>query len=175
MRMTTRKVLVAGLALLFAATAMAQSAKTEHTLKLDDAEKRVPATLEDVEWMAGSWSGEAFGGTFEEVWNPASLGTMVGLFKFMGDEQVNFYELLLLAEEEGSLVLKVKHFNADFTAWEDKEDYVNFRLVRIEPDAAHFSGLSFFKVSDNEMLAYIAFHDEHKVWEEKLVYRRTGT
>ena len=28
--------------------------------------------------------------------------------------------LLLLVEEEGSLSLKVKHFNADFTAWEDK-------------------------------------------------------
>ena len=37
----------------------------------------------------------------------------------------SFYELMLLAEEEGSLVLKVKHFSADFTAWEDKEDYLS--------------------------------------------------
>jgi len=64
--------------------------------------------------MVGSWTGEAFGGTFEEVWNPASLGTMVGLFKFMGDDAVSFYELMLLTEEEGSLVLKV---------WEEKLVY----------------------------------------------------
>jgi len=97
------------------------------------------------------------------------------MFKFMGDEEVAFYELMLLAEEEGSLVLKVKHFSADFTAWEDKEDYINFRLVSIEPEAVHFSGLSFYKVNENEFIGYIALHNEDKVWEEKLVYRRSGT
>jgi hypothetical protein len=159
--------------LLFAGTAMAQSVKTEHTFKLDDADSRVPATLEDVAWMVGSWGGEAFGGTFEEVWNPPSLGTMVGMFKVLGDEQVVFYELLLLAEEEGSLVIKVKHFHPDFTAWEEKDDYVTFRLVSVGPDAAHFSGLSFYRISDDEIHAYIALHNDEKVWEEKLVYRRT--
>jgi 3-dehydroquinate synthase class II len=79
---------------------------------------------------------------------------------------------MLLAEEEGSLVLKVKHFSADFTAWEDKEDYVTFRLVRVEPGAVHFSGISFYSVSDDEIHTYLALHDGDKVWEEKLVYRR---
>lgn len=160
-------------ALLFAGTAMAQSVKTEHTYKLDDPESRVPAKLEDVAWMVGSWTGDAFGGTFEEVWNPASVGSMVGMFKVIGDEAVSFYELMLLVEEEGSLSLKVKHFNPDFTAWEEKDDYVHFRLVSIEPDAIHFSGLSFYRISDDEIHTYIALHNEGKVWEEKLVYRRS--
>ena len=158
--------------LMFAVAAFAQTSKTEHTFKLDDPEARVPGTLDDVSWMVGSWTGDAFGGTFEEVWNPASLGTMIGMFKVMGDGEVSFYELMLLAEEEGSLVLKVKHFSADFTAWEDKEDYVTFRLVRVEPGAVHFSGISFYSVSDDEIHTYLALHDGDKVWEEKLVYRR---
>lgn len=158
--------------ILFAATAAAQSVKTEHTFKLDDPDMRVPATLEDVSWMVGAWNGDAFGGTFEEVWNPPSFGTMVGMFKVLGEEGVSFYELMLLAEEEGSLVLKVKHFHPDFTAWEDKEDYVSFRLVSLTPGAAHFSGLSFYQVSDDEIHTYIALHNDDKVWEEKLVYRR---
>ena len=117
--------------------------------------------------------GEAFGGTFEEVWNPPSFGTMVGMFKVMGDEGVSFYELMLLAEEQGSLVLKVKHFSPDFTAWEEKEDYVSFRLVRVAPGEVHFSGLSFYQVSDDEIHGYIALHNDEKVWEEKLAYKRS--
>lgn len=161
-------------ALLFASAAAAQSAKTEHTLRLDDPDTRTPATLEDVSWMVGAWTGDAFGGTFEEVWNPASAGSMVGMFKVLGDGGVSFYELMLLVEEEGSLGLKVKHFAADFTAWETKEDYIHFRLVRIEPEAVHFSGLSFYRISADEIHAYIALHNEDKVWEEKLVYRRSN-
>ena len=167
------KLVVLCISLLFAGVATAQSEKTEHTFKLDDPDSRPEGTLEDVAWMVGSWAGEAFGGSVEEVGNPASLGTMVGMFKVMNDGKVSFYELTLLAEEEGSLILKVKHFNADFTGWEEKDDYIKFRLVSIAPGAVHFSGLSFYHISDDEIHIYIALHSDDKVWEEKLVYRRT--
>ena len=65
--------------LLFAGcAAAAQSQLTEHTFKLEDPDVRPPATLEDAAWLTGSWGGEAFGGSFEQVWNPASAGSMVG-------------------------------------------------------------------------------------------------
>lgn len=157
----------------FPQVANAQSAKTEHTLKLDDSESRTPATLEDVAWMVGSWSGTAFGNTFEEVWNPPSAGSMIGMWKLVDGDRVVFYELMLLVEEEGSLSLKVKHFNSDLTAWEEKEDYVRFRLVKIHDDAIHFSGLSFYRISENEIHAYIAMHHDGEVREESILYRRT--
>ena len=168
------RLLVLGSALALTSVTFAQTAKTEHTYKLDDSESRVPGTLDDVAWIVGSWAGEAFGGTFEETWNPASLGTMVGMFKVMGDGEISFYELMLLAEEEGSLSLKVKHFSADFAAWEDKEDYLNFRLVKAEDAAVHFSGLSFYRINDDEMHSYLTFRDGDSVREEKLVYRRVA-
>ncbi len=150
----------------------AQPPRTEHTYKLDDAESRPPATLENVSWLVGSWSGEAFGSTFEEVWNPPSAGSMIGLWKLLNDGQVVFYEIMLIVEEEGSLSLKVKHFNADFTAWEDKEDYVRFRFVKYETDAVHFEGLSFYRIDENTMHAFIVMKHEGNVREEKMVYRR---
>ena len=122
--------------------------------------------------MVGNWAGEAFGGTFEEGWNPPSAGSMIGFFKLMGDEAVAFYELLLLVEEEGSLSLKVKHFNPDFTAWEDKEDYIRFRFIKAEEDAVHFSGLSFYRIDDDTMHGYIVMRSGEEIREEKLVYRR---
>ena len=172
MRKQFNKVLVAALAVAMLGTASAQTAVTEHTVRLDDPEKRPKATLEDVYWLVGSWQGEAFGGTFEEVWNPPSLGSMVGFFKFMGDEAVGFYELLLLVEEEGSLSLKVKHFNPDFSAWEDREEYVDFRFVRADDDVIHFSGISFYRMSRNEIHAWIRMRNGDQISEEKLVYRR---
>jgi len=165
--------LVAVLALLLAGhAALPQSQRTEHTFKLDDPENRPAATLDDVSWLVGNWSGEAFGSTFEEGWNPPSAGSMIGFFKLMDGDGVVFYELLLLVEEEGSLSLKVKHFNADFTAWEDKADYVTFRFIKSDDDAVHFSGISFYRIDDDTMRAYLVLKSGEETREEQLVYRR---
>ncbi len=165
--------ILAALALLFLGqAALAQSQRTEHTFKLDDAKNRPAATLDDVSWLVGNWSGEAFGNTFEEGWNPPSAGSMIGFFKLMDGDGVVFYELLLLVEEEGSLSLKVKHFNADFTAWEDKADYVTFRYVKSGDDAIHFSGISFYRIDDDTMHAYLVLKSGEEIREEQLVYRR---
>lgn len=171
--MGTRTISLAACALLFSACiAAAQSQLTEHTFKLDDPDARPPATLEDAAWLTGSWAGKAFGGTFEQVWNPASAGSMVGLFKLMNGDEVSFYEILLLVEEQGSLSLKVKHFAPDFTAWEDKEDYTRFRFIRADENAIHFSGISFYRIGDDEMHAYLVMRSGDSIREEKLVYRR---
>lgn len=165
-------VIVSVVSLAFLAPALAQSPNLEHTYKLDNPDYRPTASLADVDWLVGDWVGEAFGNTFEEVWNPPSAGSMVGMFKLLDGEDVKFYELLLLVEEEGSLSLLVKHFNGDFTAWEDKEDYVRFRLVKVEDDAVHFSGISFYCISDDEIHGYLVLHSGGKRREEKLIYRR---
>ena len=172
MRFSVGKAFAAVLAAALFGTASAQTAVTEHTVRLDDPENRPPATLQDVSWLVGSWTGEAFGGTFEEVWNPPSKGSMIGFFKFMDDDAVSFYELLLLVEEEGSLSLKVKHFNPDFSAWEDREEYVDFRFVSASEDVIHFSGISFYRMSRNEIHAWIRMRNGDRISEEKLVYRR---
>lgn len=160
------------LLLLAAAAAGAQVPRTENTYSLGEGASPPPATLEDVGWLVGSWEATGLGGTLEEVWNPPSAGSMVGMLKVMQDGEVNFYELMLLVEEEGSLALKVKHFTAGFVAWETKEDNVTFRLVSIEDDAIHFTGLSFYRLDDERMDGYIAMRTKDGVREERLQYRR---
>ena len=153
-------------------TAAAQTQRTPHTYALDNPNERPAATLDDVAWLVGSWEGEAFGGRFEEVWNPPSAGSMLGMFKTLEGDAVGFYELLLLVEEQGSLSLKVKHFSRDFVAWEDKEDFVDFQFIRTEPDAIHFSGISFYRMGNDEIHGYVAMRRGEEIYEEKLVYRR---
>ena len=152
--------------------AIAAEPHTEHTFRLSDGETRPAATLEDASWLVGSWTGTGFGQNFEEVWNPPSAGSMVGMFKLMNDEGVSFYEILLLTVEDETLSLKVKHFNADFTAWEEKADYVNFRLVAMEDDALHFGGISFYRRDADTIDGYIVMRNGDSVTEHHLAYKR---
>ncbi|MEL7187456.1 MAG: DUF6265 family protein [Pseudomonadota bacterium] len=168
-----KSALLAAMLVTFSGLAEAQSARTEHTFRLDDPDARPAATLADASWLVGSWSGPAFGAMAEEVWNPPSAGSMVGMFKVYKEDTVLFYELIIMVEEQGSLAIKVKHFNADFTAWESKEDYVTFRLVEVAEDALHFSGLSFYRITDDELHVYIALNSNGETSEHKLIYLRT--
>lgn len=146
--------------------------RTEHTFQLEADDQRPSATLEDAGWLVGSWVGTAFGQRFEEVWNPPSAGSMLGLFKLYGDDGIAFYELLLMTVDDGTLSLKVKHFNADFTAWEEKGDFVNFRLVKKEKDALHFGGISFYRRGDDSLDGYIVMRNGDEVTEHHLKYER---
>ena len=161
-------------ALLFLSPLLATAAEphTEHTFRLGDGDSRPAATLEDASWLVGSWTGTGFGQRFEEVWNPPSADSMVGMFKLMNDDGVSFYEILLLTVDDGTLSLKVKHFNADFTAWEDKADYINFRLVAKEEDALHFGGISFYRRDADTIDGYIVMRNGDSVTEHHLEYHR---
>lgn len=160
---------------MLSAVAFGQQPLTEHTFSLPKEAPLGKGQLSDVSWLVGSWQGTAFGSQFEEVWNPGSVGSMVGMWKlFDAVKGVHFYELMLLKEQGDGLVLKVKHFSADFVAWEDKEDAVTFRLIKVEKDAVHFSGLSFYKKSEDDIEGYIVMSQKDgKKVEHKISYKRT--
>lgn len=173
MRVYTRN-LTCALMMVISTASWGAEPRTANTFGLAEGEVRPNATLEDAAWLAGSWKGTAFGSQFEEHWNPPSAGSMVGLFKLFNDEGVSFYEILLITVEEGSLSLKVKHFNADFTAWEEKGDYIDFRLVKKEEDALHFGGISFYRRDENNIDGYIVMKSDGKVAEHHLKYERVS-
>ena len=150
----------------------AQSRNTEHTLKLDDPANRPAATIDQLAWLTGTWEGEAFGGRFEEHWSAPSVGTMAGTWKLIQDDAVSFYEFAVFVEEEGSLALKLKHFRADMTGWEEKEDYVTFRLVEITDEGAFFSGLSYRRQGPDRVLVHLALRRQGELVEEEMTFRR---
>ncbi len=146
--------------------------RTEHTFSLAEGASPPATTAVDAAWLVGRWEGVAFGQRFEQYWSEPSVGSMLGTFKLIGDEGVQFYELLEIAVSEGRLGLKVKHFSSDFIAWEDKPDYVHFKLVAVEPDALHFSGISFYRRGPDNIEAYLVMREGDALREEKLVYSR---
>ena len=151
---------------------LALEPRTEHTRQLAPGEEAGVGTLADIRWLAGTWRGEAFGKEFEEVWSAPSAGSMVGMFKLMGEEGVDFYELMVLDERSGNLTLRVKHFSADFTAWEEKGEHVQFDFVGLERNAVHFSGISFYRVDHGNLVAYLVMRTEEGFAEERITYQR---
>ncbi len=104
-----------------------------------------PATIDEAAWLVGDWVGTGIAGAgASEVWLPPTGPTMVGLFvQEKPDGTIMFTEHMYLSEEAGSLMVKLKHFNPDLTAWEEKDGMVRFRLLSIEPCAAYFSSLTY--------------------------------
>jgi len=158
--MSTRAISGALLPLVLAALpARAQERLTEHVLALDPGAAPPPATIADAAWIAGHWQGEAIGGWNEEVWAPPVAGAMMGMFRHVRDGRTGFYEIMTLVEEHGSLVLRLKHFNPDLSGWEEKAESVEFRLVRLEPDALYFDGITFRRIAPDEIHVHVATRD----------------
>ena len=158
--------------LLASVLATAAEPRTENTFSLSDGEERPAATLADARFLVGSWAGTAFGEKMEESWSAPTGGSMVGTFKLFDGDEPAMYELMLLTVEDGTLSLKVKHFNADFTAWEDKPDYVNFKLVKLSANELHFGGISFYKRDDDHLDGYIVMRNKDGVTEQHMAYKR---
>ena len=116
-----------------------------------------PATLAQMDWLVGQWNGEGIGGSpAMESWLPPTGDTMVGTFvQSTAEGGIRFTEHLYLMEEEGSLVLRLKHFNADLTSWEEKDDMLTFRLLAIEPCAAFFNALTLKCDGEDGLLAAV--------------------
>ena len=129
--------------MLLTGTALAQDNPRETRLG-EEGYESPPATLEQMDWLVGQWTGEGIGGApAMESWLPPTGPTMVGTFvQETAEGEIMFTEHMYLMEEEGTLVLRLKHFNADLTGWEEKDDMLTFRLVAFEPCAAYFHALT---------------------------------
>jgi hypothetical protein len=123
-------------------------------------EEPLSPRLENISWIVGNWKGEAFGGVTEENWSEPSGGSMMATFKLINDGKVSFYEIEIIREVENTLILQLKHFNNDLKGWEAKDETVDFPLQEITTNKVVFEGMTFEKISTNEMNVYVDIHQE---------------
>lgn len=138
----------------------------QNTLKFDSSNGITKANIQDVSWIAGHWTGEAFGGTTEEVWTAPLGGSMMGSFKMVVDGKVEFYEFCTISEENETLYFRLKHFHSNMKGWEEKDERINAQLVKIQGKRAYFNNFTFERVNEYELNIYVVFKDEKNVEEE---------
>lgn len=143
-----------------------------NTIFLEEGMDSPMADLNDVAWLAGHWQGEAFGGITEELWTPALGGSMMGSFKLVHDGEVSFYEFMSISEVNNSLILKIKHFSKELKGWEEKDETVDFKLVKVTPAKVYFEGFTMEKISKSEINLYVVIDHDGKKEEVKFPYHK---
>lgn len=138
------------------------------TLDFDESVGSPAANLTDVAWIAGHWRGEALGGITEEIWTPPLGESMMCAFKLIKNGKVQFYEIVTLLQDSNTLHLRLKHFNQDLTGWEEKDETVDFPLVKIEENRAYFDGFTFEKVDKDSLNIYVVLSSKDGVVNEML-------
>jgi hypothetical protein len=171
---TTLLVLAALLHLGIASKGFAAQPWTANTLRLAEGEKSPPATIADMGWYEGRWTGSGLGGYNEEIWSPPRDGMMMGMYRMLKDGKPVFYEFLIITEEHGSLVIKLKHFHPDLRGWEERDASVKFPLVVKKSRRMYFEGMTFERVTDDSVKVYLVIENrkDGSVREETFEYVR---
>ena len=138
----------------------------QNTISFEEGAISPKADLSQVAWIEGHWKGEAFGGITEEIWSPPLGGSMMFSFKLVSDGKVQFYELGHIQQIGETLILQLKHFHGDLKGWEEKDDTVDFKLVKIDGDRAYFDDFTLEKISENEINVYVVIEHENGESEE---------
>ena len=147
---------------------LGQVTNTENTLKLAEGQAGEKASAADMAWLAGSWIGTGLGGVSEEIWSKPSGGIMMGTYRLLKDGKPVFYEMLWLMEAEGTLILRLKHFSPDLVGWEDKDKSVDFKFVKRDAKRMYFSGLTFERVSNDDLNIYLALRQRDGTLKEEV-------
>lgn len=144
----------------------------KNTLQFPENGKSPKANLNQVSWIQGHWKGEAFGGITEEIWSPPLGDSMMFSFKLVSDGKVVFYELGGIRQVDDSLIFQLKHFGNDFKGWEEKDETIDAKLIKIEGNRVYFHQFTFEKISDTEINIYVVIEENGKTEEIKFNYRK---
>jgi len=144
----------------------------QETLQLAEGQSSPKANLEDVSWIEGHWTGEAFGGIAEEIWSAPLGNSMMFVFRMVNDDKVSFYESGHIQQLDESLILQLKHFDGNMRGWEEKNETIDFKLVKLEPNKVYFEGLTMKKISDDQMNIWVLIEDEGKTDEVLFAYTK---
>ena len=145
-----------------------------NTLKFEDHMTSPKANLSQVSWIAGHWKGEAFGGITEEIWSPPLGDSMMFSFKLVNDGKVIFYELGGIRQVDDTLIFQLKHFGNDFKGWEEKDETVDAKLIKIDNNRAYFDQFTFERISDTEINIYVVIEENGQTEEVKFNYKKTN-
>jgi hypothetical protein len=90
--------------------------------------------------------------------------------EFMTKGKLLFTEYMnIIQESDSTLSVKLKHFSADLSGWEEKAEWTTFKLIKTENQTAYFSGLTYQRTK-NKLVIKLSMHDKEKEWTEEMVF-----
>ena len=80
-------------------------------LALAFAQPALAASIGDLAWMTGTWSGAVGPGVLEENWTVPRDGSIQSVVRMTGGGQTSMVELIVIEEEDDTLVLRLQQWD----------------------------------------------------------------
>ena len=139
----------------------------------DEPSKRIE--LSDLGWLEGCWEGTGFGTRVGECWMSAPGGRLTGVFQMLdADGSQTMSEIFVLDHFEYGPAIRLKHFHADLTGWEGRDDFVVFPLRETGPDFARFDGLTYRLAEDGRLIVELMVSRSGESSLQRLEFQRVA-
>ena len=126
-----------------------------------------------IAWITGDWVGDGFGGVSYESWTEPIAGIILCTYRHVSEGKNNFFELITVSEkEDGDLVMKLRHFNPDMNAWEDKEGQLVWEMTNITDSSVTFGPCTYTLVAPDKMEIYLVMNNDGKIETEVFHFDR---
>lgn len=73
----------------------------------------------ELDFLEGAWRGGDKTMMFEEIWTAPAGGVMTGMARGVRNGDLAVLEYIVIADEDDRLVMRFKHYRADFSSWEE--------------------------------------------------------
>lgn len=108
--------------------------------------------IQALRWVAGEWQGDGLTGRVEAFWLPPGGGTLVGVFRRIREGRVLGFAIATVTESDGSLLLRLKRFDAHLAGRESQEPPTARRLLSISDTDVAFDGIRLRRSADAVVL-----------------------
>ena len=94
--------------------------------------------INDLNWLTGHWQDSIEGDIVEEIWSSIHAKSIMGMFRWFKDEIPSLLEFISINQKGDEIYLNLRHFDQNFYAHEDKEEFISFKLEGVESNYALF-------------------------------------
>jgi hypothetical protein len=101
------------------------------------------ATVDQLAWVTGAWTGKLGERTVEQHWSAPAAGSIIAMYRSIQGNRPTLYELLAIEQDGDGVVLRIKHFasGAGLVGQEAKDVSMNHALVRLDGRTAVFEAV----------------------------------
>lgn len=83
------------------------------------------------EILEGNWRGKIGNDIVDEYWSVTLADSIMGMFRWEKAGKISFYEFVVIDKLTDKIRLKIKHFHANLTGWEERSDFVQYVLHEV--------------------------------------------
>jgi hypothetical protein len=102
----------------------------------------IKASLDQLSWVSGAWTGTLGERTIEQHWSAPLAGSIIAMYRSIQGSRATLYELLAIEQQGEGVVLRIKHFSpgAGLVGREAKDESIDHALVKLGDRTAIFEG-----------------------------------